>query len=91
MPALSPYSKDRAPACPYCGTTHGLRIASRDPRLGYAPDFICADCFTAKDDGPCFDDLEPSPAALEISRAAQAKARERVEYDDPFGYDRSRY
>lgn len=66
------------PACPYCGTTHGLRITGRDPRIGYAPDYICADCFTGQDDGPCFDDLEPvKPATPALSRTQIARA----EYD----------
>lgn len=78
------------PACPYCGTTHGLRITGRDPRIGYAPNFICADCFTGTDDGPCFDDLQTLEEVLEISYAAQRKARERVEYEDPMGYQRGR-
>lgn len=89
------------PACPYCGTTHGLRIASRDPRIGYAPDFICEACFTGQDDGPCFDDLEPVaiPAAVADLRASDCNtpedwarwARQRVEDENPYGYDGRRY
>lgn len=70
--------------CPYCGTVHGLRITRRDPRTGEI-DAICAKCFTAKDDGPCFDDLEEAPFDW------SAWARQRLAYEDPYGYDRSRY
>jgi hypothetical protein len=78
--------KPSTPACPYCGTTHGLRISRRDPRLGYAPDFICRDCFTATDTGPSFDDLEPMVSKTDW----QVWARDRMEYEDPFGYERGR-
>lgn len=97
---MNKHFKPSTQACPYCGTTHGLRIASRDPRIGHAPDFICADCFTGQDDGPCFDDLEPvaAPTTPDL-RAVDCKtpeqwaqwARERAEYDDPMGYGRGRY
>jgi hypothetical protein len=50
------------PECPYCGATEGLRVAC-DRWTIEAPDYICADCFTPPDDGPCFDDLaEVKPA-----------------------------
>jgi hypothetical protein len=43
------------PECPYCGATENLRVIRCD---GYIPDeYICADCFTGTDTGPCFDDL----------------------------------
>lgn len=44
------------PCCPFCATTQGLRIASQDPWGGHV-EYICEDCFTPQDDGPCFDDL----------------------------------
>jgi hypothetical protein len=46
--------------CAYCGTTNGLRI-HHEPLPGwgerYEADYVCEDCFTGQDDGPCFDDL----------------------------------
>lgn len=45
-----------APECLYCGATDGLRVKCDGG--GYiAPEYICADCFTGTDTGPCFDDL----------------------------------
>ncbi len=69
--------------CPYCGTVHGLRIKYRDPRTG-EPEVICAKCFKGMDDGPGFDDLEVLPFD------AEAYARARLEYEDPYGYERGR-
>jgi len=44
------------PCCPYCGRTDGLRLLHDGG--GYTdPDYTCEDCFTPRDDGPCFDDL----------------------------------
>lgn len=70
--------------CPYCGTVHGLRIKSQNPRTGEI-DAICAKCFKGTDDGPGFDDLPVAPFDW------QAYARARREYEDPYGYSRSRY
>lgn len=45
--------------CEYCGETEGLR--KHHDTQGYIPqDYICEDCFTPQDDGPCFDDLTPA-------------------------------
>jgi hypothetical protein len=47
------------PECPYCGATKGLRVKCDGG--GYiAPDYICEECFTGTDTGPCFDDLVPA-------------------------------
>jgi hypothetical protein len=44
------------PECPYCGATEGLRVLCDGG--GYIPpEYTCEACFTARDDGPCFDDL----------------------------------
>jgi len=44
------------PVCAYCDQTEGLRLYHDGG--GYIPqDYICEDCFTPRDDGPCFDDL----------------------------------
>jgi hypothetical protein len=59
-----------APHCPYCATTQGLRIASQDPWGGHV-EYICEECFTPQDDGPCFDDL-PLP---DNRRARHARGR----------------
>lgn len=49
-------SEQAKPACPYCGTTEGLRV--KCDGSGYiAPEYTCEGCFTATDTGPCFDDL----------------------------------
>jgi hypothetical protein len=46
------------PECPYCGTTEGLRAIHKG--CGSVPaEYTCEGCFTAQDDGPCFDDLRP--------------------------------
>ena len=46
------------PACPYCGLLDDVRVWNHgDPEL---QDFICEDCFSPSDTGPCFDDL-PKP------------------------------
>ena len=85
--------KASTPACPYCGTTHGLRIASQDPWGGHK-EYICAECFTGTDTGPCFDDLPlPELRAIDCTTTKQWEqwARERREYDDPCGQNRSRY
>ncbi len=45
------------PACAYCDQDDPakLRVIDCD---GYIPDdYICAECFTGTDDGPCWDDL----------------------------------
>lgn len=53
-------SEAAKPECPYCGATEGLRQVCDGG--GYiAPEYSCEDCFTPRDDGPCFDDL-PLPA-----------------------------
>jgi hypothetical protein len=44
------------PECPYCGTTEGLRQV-HDGGGFVEPEYTCAGCFAAQDDGPCFDDL----------------------------------
>lgn len=45
------------PECAYCGTTHALRVES-DGCVGWAlPEYICEECFSGGDTGPCFDDL----------------------------------
>lgn len=79
--------------CPYCGTTHGLRIKSVNPRTGEI-DPICSDCFTGMDDGPCFDDLKPveiSIGEVKTSRDWQRWARERREYEEPYAPIGGRY
>lgn len=48
--------KRPAPACPYCGTTKGLRQVC-DGGGFTAPEYTCEACFTPSDTGPCFDDL----------------------------------
>lgn len=48
--------EDDRPECDYCGETEGLRVAHE----GWGkvpPGFICEECFTGEDTGPCFDDL----------------------------------
>lgn len=48
------------PECPYCGETKNLRIVC--PAIGKCgPVYTCEDCFTGRDDGPCFDDLPEVP------------------------------
>lgn len=42
--------------CAYCDETEGLR-ALHDLNGVDEQDFICEQCFTPTDDGPCFDDL----------------------------------
>ena len=86
---MSKHFTPSTPACPYCGTTHGLRITGRDPRIGYAPDYICEACFTGQDDGPCFDDLDPAPSPKPV-RDWDQWARDRIEYEDPYGAGRGR-
>lgn len=44
------------PTCPYCGTAEDLRQV-HDGGGHETPEHICEDCFTPRDDGPCFDDL----------------------------------
>lgn len=44
------------PACAYCGSEVELRVKCTGcGRI--APEYTCEDCFTPRDDGPCFDDL----------------------------------
>lgn len=71
--------------CPYCGTTQNLRITSRNPWTNEIVDVICENDFRGLDDGPCFDDLEALPTQYDAQWA-----RARVEYEDPFGYERGR-
>lgn len=47
------------PTCAYCDETRNLRQL-HDGGGYIEPDYVCEDCFTPQDDGPCFDDL---PAA----------------------------
>jgi hypothetical protein len=75
--------------CPYCGSTQGLRITGRNPWTNEIVDVICEADFRGLDDGPCFDDLEALPAPRP-SIDWQAWARDRMEYEDPFGYERGR-
>jgi hypothetical protein len=47
-----------ANTCCYCDSYEpGLRVYSRGPSAGMVT-WICEDCFTPRDTGPCFDDLE---------------------------------
>lgn len=46
------------PTCPYCGTTTGLRKL-HDGYGSVPPEYTCEADFTPRDDGPCFDDLQP--------------------------------
>ena len=48
------------PTCAYCPETIGLRIANAGAEQYEPPDFICEECFTLSDTGPCFDDLPRS-------------------------------
>ncbi len=49
-------NKERSgPTCDYCGRIDGLRYQGL--QYGAPVEFICWDCFTPRDDGPCFDDL----------------------------------
>lgn len=48
-----------APACAYCDGLDNVRMRC-DGGGFIAPDYVCAECFKPRDDGPCFDDL---PAA----------------------------
>jgi hypothetical protein len=43
--------------CAYCGATKNLRSNSPYHGPNNQPDWICEECFTPQDDGPCFDDL----------------------------------
>lgn len=64
--------------CKFCGTSFGLRIDSQDPWGGHR-EYVCAECFTGRDDGPCFDDL---PEATEsVMLAALWEAREVIASD----------
>ena len=61
LKSLEPSRKPKSPIeCAYCGTTNGLRI-HHEPLPGwgerYEADYVCEDCFTGTDTGPCFDDL----------------------------------
>lgn len=44
------------PTCAYCDETENLRML-HDGGGFIEPDYICEDCFTPSDTGPCFDDL----------------------------------
>ena len=47
--------------CEYCDETEGLRIpyAFYGPEGSkWGPSFVCEECFTGPDTGPCFDDLQ---------------------------------
>lgn len=48
--------------CEYCGATEEeTELRKHHDTQGYIPqDYICEDCFTPQDDGPCFDDLTPA-------------------------------
>ena len=49
----------RGPTCDYCDTPDNVRL-QHDGYGPIPPSFICEECFTGTDDGPCFDDLEPA-------------------------------
>ena len=44
------------PACWLCETTEGLR-QRHGGFWDVPPEYVCEECFTPTDDGPCFDDL----------------------------------
>ena len=48
------------PTCSYCDATEGLR-QHHDGGVYIAPDYVCEECFTGTDTGPCFDDLPLAP------------------------------
>lgn len=59
------------PMCPYCGAYEGLRMI-HDGGGYIEPEFVCEDCFTPSDDGPCFDDLAvPHAEAERVAMAAE--------------------
>jgi len=50
------------PICEYCGAIANLRITCDGGLFAFGwrmrpPEYTCQGCFTATDDGPCFDDL----------------------------------
>jgi hypothetical protein len=52
--------QEERPQCGYCGTFDGIRIHQPASLCGLiGPSYICEECFTGTDTGPCFDDLEP--------------------------------
>lgn len=51
--------QEERPQCGYCGEFQRLRILHKgDPWGLIGPEYICEECFTPDDTGPCFDDLE---------------------------------
>ena len=47
------------PTCNWCGGGDDVRVLNKADKV-FGADLICADCFTGKGDGPCFDDLQPA-------------------------------
>lgn len=59
------------PECPYCGKTTGLRQVHEG--CGTVPaEYTCEGCFTATDDGPCFDDLPVVATTMTPREAGEA-------------------
>lgn len=70
------------PICWMCETVTGLRMTTDGG--GYVPpEFVCVECFTEQDDGPCFNDLTPYlPFSAQGERErmrTEAKMRARAE------------
>ena len=59
MLPLNRYPVRRTPACWLCDATDNIRVMrdARDCFPHIPTEYVCEDCFTPRDTGPCFDDL----------------------------------
>ena len=80
---LSPPDADDL-QCDWCGAGREIRIESEGGRafgVVVKPTLTCEGCFTGKDDGPCFDDLqlaEEYEAEQEAERVHQINEQHRA-------------